>query len=259
MNRRSVLAGTAAAGVVALSGCLSTALNAVTSLESTPASVEPSVVDATGYGLVGVEEVVNEEDVEVAAVSDTIVVTSHLTEYEKSVGIEGVATQPTAMFSVLSTPKIRIAGRTFNPVAEMSSQALVEMIADNYESIDDLRYDTDETVTVLDQSVEKAQFIADARFEGIPLELKVHVTEAVELGDDLVVAIGVYPNELSQQEAANIRELTEAVSDEPPDAAVEDESNQDAESEDSTGDDEDATDDNETEDETDIDGDDLLD
>jgi len=218
MNRRSLLAGTAAAGVVALSGCLSSALSATTSLESTPASIDQAVLDATGYQLVGTDEIVNEEDVDVAGFSDTIVVTSHLAEYEKALEVDEFVEQPTAMFTILSTPKISIAGRTFNPVAEMSSQELVELIADNYDEIADLEYETDEVVTILDQSVDKARFTADASFSGIPLELNIHVTEAVERDDDLLVTIGVYPRLLQSEEEPNVRDLAEAVSDEAVDA-----------------------------------------
>jgi len=222
MNRRSFLAGTTVVGVATLSGCLSSTLNTVTSLESTPASVEQTILETTGYQLVGTETIVTEEDIEAVGISETIVVTSHLTEYEKSVGIEGLGEQPTAMFSILSTPKIAIAGRTFNPVAELSSQELVELIADNYDEIDNLEHEADETVTVLDQSVEKARFVAEASLSGVGLELNIHVTEAAERGDDLVVAIGVYPRLLESEEESNVRELTEAISDEQPEPADED-------------------------------------
>jgi len=226
MNRRSLLAGTAAASAIALSGCLSSTLNSVTSLESTPAGVTQSALDSTGYELVGIEEAVTEESVEAAGLSDTIVVTSHLTEYEKSVGVTGIDEQATAMFTLLSTPKIEIAGRTFNPVAEMSSDELVELIADNYDEIDNLEHEADEAVTVLDQSVDKARFAADASLGGIPLELNIHVTEAAERDDDLLVAIGVYPRLLQSEEETNIRELTEAVSDEPVDMDGDDETDE---------------------------------
>ena len=253
MNRRSLLAGTAAVGAVALSGCLSSALNSVTSLESTPASVDQSVLDTTGYQLVGTDEIVTEEEIEAPGISDTIVVTSHLTEYEKSVGVEGFTEQPTAMFSILSTPQIEIAGRTFNPVADMSSGELVDLIADNYDEIDNLEHEADETVTILEQSVEKARFVADARFGGLPIELNIHVTEAAERDDDLLVAIGVYPRLLQSEEESNIRELVEAVSDEAAESANGDADDGDEETDASEGD-EDEQEDGEDEDEADGDG-----
>lgn len=228
MNRRTLLAGTAAAGIAGLSGCLGGALNTLTSLESTPASVDASALESTGYGLVGIEEIVTEEDVPLQ--SEPIVVTSHLTEYEKSIGLEGFSEQATALFSILSTPKIEIAGRTFNPVADMSSEELVELIADNYDEIDDLEQERDDSVTVLEQSVTKTQFVAEASLNGMPIDLNIHVSEAVDRGDDLLVIIGVYPQLLASEESPNIRLLTEEVTDE---AASED----DAEPADSEDDD----------------------
>ena len=230
MKRRTLLAGTATAGVVGLSGCLSGVLGSVTSLESTPATVSQSALGETGYEQVGVDELVNEEEVDAAGLSDTIVVTSHITEYEKSVGIDGIAEQGTASFSVLSTPKIEIAGRTFNPVAEMSNRELIELIADNYDEIDNVEREDSETVTVLEQSVTKAQFVAEASLDGFPVDLNLHLTEAVERDDDLLVMIGVYPRLLQSEEAPNVRLLTEEVTDEA--AAV------DEESDDETADDE---------------------
>jgi len=225
MKRRTLLAGTATAGVVGLSGCLSGVLGSVTSLESTPATVSQSALGETGYEQVGVDELVNEEEVDAAGLSDTIVVTSHITEYEKSVGIDGIAEQGTASFSVLSTPKIEIAGRTFNPVAEMSNRELIELIADNYDEIDNVEREDSETVTVLEQSVTKAQFVAEASLDGFPVDLNLHLTEAVERDDDLLVMIGVYPRLLQSEEAPNVRLLTEEVTDEA--AAVDEESDDD--------------------------------
>lgn len=263
MKRRTLLAGAAATGLVGLSGCLSGALGTVTSLESTPATVNQSALDETGYQLVGVEEIVTEEEVEAAGISDTIVVTSHLTEYEKSVGVEEITEQATALFSILSTPKIEIAGQTFNPVADMSSQQLVTMIADNYDSIGDLEHQTDETVTVLEQSVTKAQFVAEASLRGFPLDLNIHVTEAVERGDDLLVMIGVYPRLLQSEEAPHVRLLTEEVSDEAvavdEDSDADETDDRDSESTDDDSEDDEDDDDSEDDEESHEDGDDDSD
>lgn len=220
MKRRSLLAGGTAVGVIGLSGCLSTAVDRFASLESTPAGVDPSVVDTTGYQLVGIEAIVTEEEIGAVGISDTIVFTSYLTEYEKSVGVGSITEQATALFSVLATPKVELAGRTFNPVDEMSSQVFATMIADNYDSIAALEHEADEMVTILGQSVEKSRFTADAGFAGLSVTLNIHVTEAVERGEDLLVAIGVYPRLLQSQEASTVRELTEAISDEPVASAV---------------------------------------
>lgn len=232
MNRRALLAGTAAAGMLGVSGCLSGVLGTVTTLESTPAGVSRSALDSTGYEAIGIEEIVTEETVEAAGQSETIAVTSYLSNYEKQVGIEGLAEQATATFAVLSTPKLEIAGRTMNPVGEMSGQEVVELIGDSYDSIEGIEHDSDETITILDQSTTKSRFVAEASFLGLPLELDIHVTEAVDRGDDLLVAIGVHPRQFRVIEGENARTLAESITAEPTAAAAANESETDDESDD---------------------------
>lgn len=248
MKRRVLLAGTAAASIVGVSGCLSGVLNTVTSLESTPAGVSQSALDAAGYEAIGIEEIVTEETVEVAGQSETIAVTSYLSNYEKQIGIEGVSEQATATFAVLSTPKLEIAGRTMNPVGEMSGKEVVELIGDSYESIDGIEHDSDETVSILDQSTTKSRFVAEASFRGLPLELDIHVTEAVDRGDDLLVAIGVYPQQFRMAEAANVRDLAESITAESTAAAAANGSETDDESDDTESTDDSSTDDSSTDD-----------
>jgi len=215
MNRRALLAGTAAAGVLSVSGCLSGVLGTVTSLESTPAGVSESTLESTGYDAVGIEEIVTEETVEAAGQSETISVTSHLSRYDKRVGIEGVAEQPTAIFAVLSTPQLAVAGETFNPVGEMSAREVVDLLADTYDNITGIESDNETTITILDQSTTKSRFTADANFLGFPMELDVHVTEAVERDDDFLVSLGVYPRLARAIEDENARRLAESITAEP--------------------------------------------
>ena len=225
MNRRALLAGTAAAGVLGLSGCLSGVLGTVTALESSPAGVSRSALEATGYEAVGIQEIVTEETVDAAGQSETISVTSYLTRYDKRVGIEGVAEQPTATFAVLSTPQLDVAGETFNPVGEMSAREVADLLADSYDNISNIELDTEETITILDQSTTKSRFTADANFLGTPLELDVHVTEAVERDDDFLVSLGVYPRLVRVIEGENARALAKSITPEPTTAEMASESN----------------------------------
>ena len=225
MKRRALLAGTAAASALGLSGCLSGVLGTVTSLESTPAGVSESALETTGYEAVGIEEIVTEETVDVPGGSETISVTSYLTRYDKRVGIEGVAEQPTATFAVLSTPQLEVAGRTFNPVGEMSGREVADLLADNYDDISNIESDGEETITILDQSTTKSRFVAEADFFGFPLELDVHVTEAVERDDDFLVSLGVYPRLARAIEGEHARTLAESITPEPTTAEMASESN----------------------------------
>lgn len=215
MNRRSLLAGAAAAGTVGLAGCLGGLLS-TTSRESTPASVTESVLASTDYELAGVERRTTEEPVSFAGQSETVTVTSHLTTYERRVGIEGVAETATATFAVFSTPKLAVLGRPLNPIAEQSSRELVGLVEREYDSIDDLEHDTDETVTVLDQQTTNSRFTAAASIGGFPIDLDIHVTEAVSRGDDFVVTLAIYPQAFRGVEADNVVALAESVTADPP-------------------------------------------
>jgi hypothetical protein len=173
--------------------------------------VSQSALESTGYDAVGIKDIVTEREVNVAGQSEIIAVTNYLTEYEKTIGIEVIAEQAIATFAILSTPKLDVVGQTLNPVEEMSPRELVDLIADNYDNLGEIEHDTDETVTVLDQSITQSRFVAQATLSGFPIALNLHVTEAVERGDDLLVTIGVYPQQFQTIEAANVRELTESV------------------------------------------------
>ena len=246
MNRRALLAGTAAAGVLSVSGCLSGVLGTVTSLESTPAGVSESSLDSTGYEAVGIQEIVTEETVEAAGQSETIAVTSYLSNYEKQVGIEGLAEQATATFAVLSTPQLEVAGETFNPIGEMSAREVVDLLADSYDEISNIEADSEETVTILDQSTTRSRFIAEASFFGLPLELDIHVPEAVERGDDFLVSLGVYPRQFRIVEGENARTLAESITAEATAAAAANESDTDDESDEKESADDSSTGENES-------------
>jgi len=238
MKRRALLAGTAAASIVGVSGCLSGVLGTVTSLESAPAGVSGSALDSTGYEAVGIEKIVTEETADAPGQSETISVTSYLTRYDKRVGIDGVGEQPTAIFAVLSTPQLEVAGETFNPVGEMPAREVADLLADNYDNIGSIQPDNEETITILDQSTLKSRFTAEADFFGFPLKLDVHVTEAVQRGEDFLVSLGVYPRLVRAIEGENARALAESITPEPTTAEAANESEPTSESNDeSTSDD----------------------
>ena len=215
MNRRSLLAGAAAAGTVGLAGCLGGLLS-TTSRESTPAGVSESVLAATEYELVGIERRTTEQTVEFAGQSETVTVTSYLTTYERRVGIEGVAEAATATFTVFSTPKIAVFGQPLNPVAEQSTRDLVGLVEREYDSIDDTDHEVDTTVTILDQQATKSRFAATTNVGGFPIDLDIHLTEAVDRDSDLVVTFAAYPRSFREVEADNVTALAESVTADPP-------------------------------------------
>ncbi|MFC4439079.1 MULTISPECIES: DUF6517 family protein [Natrialbaceae] len=209
MNRRHVIAGVGSIGLGSLAGCLG--LVGLDEHEASPAGVEPSVRDDTGYEQTDVDDLRIEEEVGVSALSETVVVTNYLTEHEKAVDMGPLGEQRGATFVILSTPKISIAGQNVNPVEDKSTAELVELVADNYDDIGDVEHVEDEEATVLEQSATMSTFVADAEFNGSSVDVNLHVTEAVETDDDLLVTIGVYPQRVESQEEPNVRSLVEHV------------------------------------------------
>ncbi|WP_440765663.1 DUF6517 family protein [Natronorubrum sp. DTA7] len=210
MKRRTVLGGLSIAGLTSLAGCLG--LVGMDEHESSPVGVEASVRDETGYAQTDIDDIVVEEEVGASIATETISVTNYMTEHEKSVSIGPLDGQRAAVFIVLTTPQISIAGRNVNPVEDMSAQEIIELVEDNYDDIGDISHDEDGEITILGGETTRSRFDADATFDGHDLPVDLHVSEAVPTDDDdLLVTIGVYPQDLRMQEESNVLELMEGV------------------------------------------------
>ncbi|QCC57937.1 DUF6517 family protein [Natrinema thermotolerans] len=207
MNRRTVIAGLGAAGLAGLSGCLG--LLGMDEHESSPAGVTSEARAETGYEQTAIEPLGIERDV--GPTNETVTVTNYMTKHEKRVGIQGLGERRAAVFNVLTTPQVSILGQELNPVEEMSTEELIDLVRSNYDGIDNVSHDEDATVTILGESTTKSRYSADAEFDGRDVAVDVHITEAVEADDDLLVTIGVYPEPLQGREAPNVATLTEAV------------------------------------------------
>lgn len=220
-TRRGLLAATGAAIAGGAAGCL----DAIPFLgdepiefEATPASVPDSALDATGYEAHTTEEVVVERTFEAGGQRQDVVVTNWQAEYDKAVDLGEVGLPVdrrlrAAVFTALTTPQVNVLGRTFNPVADMDSEELAEMVQDRYEGIEDLEQVGEEQATVGGQSTTVGEFEAQAELveAGVTVDLALHVAEAVESGDDLLVAVGAYPRPLGRREEEHVFTLMEAV------------------------------------------------
>lgn len=209
MKRRDVITGLGGLSLMSLSGCLGAV--GMAKHEATPAGAEPSVRNETGYDQLAIDEIGVERTIGNEVYSETVSVKNYLTKHEKSVSLGPLGDQRAAMFMVLTTPKVEIMGENYNPIADRSPTELVELIKTNYDQISNISHESDASVTILDQSTTASQFTADATFNGHDIPVNLHVSEAVEAGEDLVVTIGVYPRQLADREKPNITQLMEGV------------------------------------------------
>ncbi len=221
VSRRAVLGATGVMMAGSTAGCLQQLPfvgGEPIEFEATPASVPAGTLDETGYEEAGVDDVVIERTFEVGGQSQDVIVTNWQAEYDKAVDF-GAADLPVdeeqraAVFTALTTPKVEVLGREFNPVAEMSSAELASMIQDRYDGIDDLQQVGEQDQSVAGESTTVGEFETEAELveSGIALTLSLHIAEAVEAGDDLLVAIGGYPRPLQAEERENIFALMAAV------------------------------------------------
>lgn len=209
MKRRDVLAGMGGLSLAAVAGCLGAV--GMDEHEADPAGVDSDVRSDTGYEQTRVEEIVIREKFEQAGYSEEIVVRNYLTEHEKVIDMGPLGSQRGAIFSVLTTPQVSLAGQEFNPVEDMDAEELIGQIESNYDEIENVTHDTDERVEILGQETTNARFEADAQFDGQDIPVYIHVSEAVQTDDDHVVTIGVYPRDVHDNEHENVRALMEGV------------------------------------------------
>lgn len=178
--------------------------------EATPARVDEDALDETGYESAGVEEDVIERQFEVADQTREVVVTNYRSAYRKTIDVGPLGEQEGAVFTALTTPQVNVLGREFNPVAEMDTDELAEMVQDQYEGIDETEHVEDGQVTIGGETTTQSKYEARGSLEGEPVDLNLHVSEAVEMGEDFVVIVGGYP-QAHPAEEDNVLRLMEAV------------------------------------------------
>lgn len=214
MNRRSLLAGAAAVGVTSVAGCLGTF--GMDEHEASPASVDESARQDTAYEQTGVTEDTIEQSVDLAVFSQEVSVTNYITEHEKPIAVGPLTMDGGGGFLVVTTPQASVLGQELNPVSDMSPKELIGRVEGNYAGMENVTHQGDETVTILDQETTQSRFTAESSYNGSSVEVSIHISEAVETDDDLLVTVGVYPNERRDEEEPNIISLMESVSESSP-------------------------------------------
>jgi hypothetical protein len=203
--------GTGIGVATGLAGCLGVLTGEEPAeFEAAASSVAQSALDESGYEPAGVEEVVIEREFEAAGQTRDVVVTNYQATYQKAIDMGPLGRQQGAVFTSLTTPQVRVLDREFNPVADMSTAELAEMVQEQYEGIRDIDHQEDSDVAINGQPTTQSRFLAEATLAGEAVDLNLHVSEAVDLADDLVVTVGAYP-EITPEEAENVRRLMAAV------------------------------------------------
>ena len=91
---------------------------------------------------------------------------NRITTYEKTMSLGPLGERKIAVFAVVSSPAVEIGPKTFNPLADYSNEELVQLLAGQYESLDDVRKVSDRNITVLGTETKVTKFAAKATFSG---------------------------------------------------------------------------------------------
>ena len=212
-QRRRLLAVSGGALTGGLAGCLGF-INRNEDLEfsSSPGSVSQDALDSTGYGEHEIEEAPVEETFEVAGQSRTVRLTNWHAQYDRAVDLQLLDRFQGAVFSVFSTPKFEIAGRSINPIDRWDTDRIVGMVQDRYEGLADLRRTVEYTTPMLgaEPTITEYEGRADITGTGVTIDLQLHVSGAVDHGDDFLLGLAVYPDDLPGEDDA-VRTLYDGI------------------------------------------------
>lgn len=204
-------AALALGGIGATSGCLGVITGSEPAeFSANLASVPDSTLESTGFEEYRVEPLEITREFEAAGQTREVVVTNQLAQYDKAAEVFGERLRA-SLFVALSTPAVEIAGRTFNPVGDLSTRELAQRMLTRYDDVQNLSQEGEDTVSVLGTDTTVGLFTADATVaQNVTTEVTLHVAEAVRSGPDFVVAVGAYPSMLSDQ-GDDVRTMLRAV------------------------------------------------
>lgn len=198
-TRRALLGGVAA-GIASTAGCTSLLTgDEPLEFEASRATVTEATVDSTGYELVSEESPTVDREFSVAGQTREVSVTNRVTAYEKSVDFGALGSYRAAKFAVFTTPQITIAGKSFNPIGEMSNEALLERVSSRYDGLTVDERVGSQDVDALGKTVTIERYEATATMgdQEIPIYL---LLGRFKHGDDYVVPVAGYPRQLDEEE-----------------------------------------------------------
>jgi hypothetical protein len=200
MTTRRIVAVTLAVAVLTTTtGCIGflTGEESLT-FAAEPAAVDESAAQSAGYATDGPRVVEVNETFTVAGEERRVVAKNQVNTYEKTLDL-GIFEAKLGVFTVISSPAVEIAGRTLNPIGDYSNRELVGLVQSRYQGLSDVDEVSSQTITVQGQETQVTKYAAVANVEGQEVDVYVHVTKYRD-GEDFVVAVGVYPQQLGGEE-----------------------------------------------------------
>ncbi len=199
MSVQRTVAAAVVAAMVLTAGCSVLTGDEPVRFESSPATVSDAATSETGYEETAVSEEVRSRTFSAGGRERAVEVTNHRAQYERQLDLGPLGTQRAGVFAVLSSPAVEVLGETFNPLADLSEEEILDRFDSQYDDLTVGDRVGNRTTTVLGQQTTVEKFDGTAALAGTEVDVFVHVTK-VRHGDDFVVVVAVYPQRLPGEE-----------------------------------------------------------
>ena len=185
--------------LVSFAGC--SALSGPLEFSASQATVADAAVEQSGYTEVDVKQNVIEREITRAGVTKQVRVENWQAMYERQVDLGPLGKKRAAVFSVFSTPQVKVAGQgPFNPIADYSNEELVTLVQQQYKGMSNVEQVSERQVSTLGTTTTVTKFSAKATLQGgSQIDVFLHVTK-IQHGDDFIIAIAVHPQDIPNEQ-----------------------------------------------------------
>jgi hypothetical protein len=207
--QKRAVAALAVAALLMLGGCTSAITgDGPVTFDAEQATVSQDTLNQQNYKQTGERSPSIERTVEVAGQERTVNITNQLVSYQKDTD----TVTETSTFTVFSTPGATIAGQPVNPIASMSNDQLVDTVLSNanQNKIRDIQELDNYNTTVNGTETKVTKYKGTTTVEGQEVDVYMHLTK-VQMGDDIVVAVGVYPEMAQSTSEGDMEALIRAL------------------------------------------------
>lgn len=176
--------------LVALSGCVGGSY----AYAAEPASIEEGALTDAGYEHEEPEAIEIDEQFEVVGQDVDVEIRSWVAGYERSTG--------DGMLMAVSTPDATVAGQSVNPLVRLSGTELItralEATGEGDAEVRDVEEVAVEERTILDEETEVRSYEGVLETDEGNVTIAFHLA-TVEHGDDVVVLLGMHPQEFDER------------------------------------------------------------
>jgi hypothetical protein len=211
VDRRAYLASVGTALTAATAGCGFILGDEPATFSASAAEVPDSTQEETGYQFKENAEMEVEREFSVADQSRKVVATNVLAKHEKSISLPVLGDRRAGVFTALTTPKVEVLGETFNPIEDMVAKELAKMVQNRYSGFENVQQESQSQIQINGNTTQQVKFSSNASLAGDGMDIYLHISEAVGLGDDFLITFGSYPQNQADEEEPNILALMKSV------------------------------------------------